>query len=230
MALTLSLTYDGTQLCHLETVVPQLGAFGFQGTFYADPVNLLERINGWRQAAGLGHEVGNGCLTGAALPDGSLPAWTPGMILEEVEDSDRLLRESFPHTSGHSLGLPWGQARCAEGQIYLAQLGIVADVIRTGDHGANEGKPSELKSLRCYMLANMAGDDMISVLRLALQKGGWAIFAFDGIGCGERGVDASAHNDLCQFIDGNRDLIDVRTVIGMSRQLSGLPVTQLKLS
>ena len=50
-----SLTYDGSLLCHLETVLPHLEESALKATFYAEPAMLLENLPGWALAVLDGH-------------------------------------------------------------------------------------------------------------------------------------------------------------------------------
>lgn len=56
-----SLTFDDALDCHLDVAVPLLEEHGFRGTFFV-PVgaaSFAARLDGWRAAAGRGHELGN---------------------------------------------------------------------------------------------------------------------------------------------------------------------------
>src|SRR5690242_10109364 len=88
-----SLTYDGTQLCHSEVAVGHLDAHALKGTFYADPVPLLDDLPAWREASEAGHEIGNGCLVGSLEGGSVLAAWTPEMVADDIDETDALLRE-----------------------------------------------------------------------------------------------------------------------------------------
>lgn len=225
----ISLTYDGTQWCHLGTVIPQLEAAGFLGTFYADPVMLMENLPEWQAAQVRGHEIGNGCLIGSALPDGSLPAWTPAMILDDIEEADFLLEELFPDQPDHSFGMPWGEARCAADTDYLPTVAHAFNVIRTGERGVNQPGEFDLKALRSLPMEDLTGSQLIEVCRLAIHQGGWSIFAFDGVGMGDRAVDAADHAELIEFLAASRDVVQVLPVITMAERLLDAPKPTIRL-
>ena len=61
-----TLTYDDGSTSHLETVVPLLGTYGLQASFY--PIldrNFLHRLEAWRGVATQGHELGHHMITHA---------------------------------------------------------------------------------------------------------------------------------------------------------------------
>ena len=57
--MALSLTFDDARLSQIDTGIPLLDKYGVKATFYISPGNMLERINGWKQAVTNGHDIGN---------------------------------------------------------------------------------------------------------------------------------------------------------------------------
>lgn len=207
-----SMSYDGTQLCHSETALSHLDAFGLKGTFYADPLPLLESLPTWKSAASRGHEVANGCLIGSIDADGSMDTWTPEMVGDDIDETDQLLSELFPHQSGYSFGYPWATGG-AFGISYLRR--IIEErhaVCRSGEHGTNSVDNLDLAYLKCVPMDGATFEQMSEIVRTSVRKGEWIILAFDGIGSGEPSVDASDHEKICSWLADNRDLFDVLTV------------------
>jgi len=209
----LSLTYDGTQMCHLETVVPHLQKYGLRATFYAEPTTLLENLTEWQDVQAAGHEIGNGCLFASALPDGTLPAFTPNMIAEDAEESDFLLDDLFPDQAGTSFGMPWGDDRCAGNLSYLPYLAKFFNVIRTGERGINPLTEISLQGLKTLPMEDLEGPQIIELIRLASHQDCWAILAFDGVGSGDRAIDAACHEDMCAYLASEADRIMTRPVM-----------------
>ncbi len=208
-----SLTYDGTLPGHLEVVVPQLQTFGLLGTFYADPASLLDDYPAWNRAALSGHEIGNGALIGAALPDGSLPAWTEEMICDDLSEADDLIEELFPEQASHSIGLPWGKALCGNDQSYLRAIAGSHPVIRTGEPGLNKPNQTNLRALRMVPMEDLEADQMIEAVRIGIQHQAWVILAFEGVGEGHRAIDSECHRRLLGFLKMSSDLVEVAPVI-----------------
>lgn len=208
MGARVCLTYDGSTWNHLEVVVPSLVASGFRGTFYAEPIHLLERIPDWRQVAAAGHEVGNGCLIGSALPDGSLPAWGHATVREEVAETRLLLQEALGDRP-HSFAMPLGADLCRDG-AYLAVVQSLYSVVRVGQTGFNADPASGV--LMSLPMAGLSADQMREVVRGAIQTESAAVLVFGGVGTGRHAVDRRDHDDLLAFLAENADLIEVTTV------------------
>ena len=224
-----SLTYDGTQLCHAETALPHLDAFGLKGTFYADPLPLLDSLPLWRKALSDGHEIGNGCLIGTVDAGGAIDSWTPEMVGDDIDDADSLLRELFPGQNVFSFGYPWITA----GAYGIVNLRRIVEqrhsVCRSGDQGMNEAQSVDLSYLRCAAMDGFTSNEMIEFVRSAGRLGQWIILAFDGIGSGDPSVDASAHYELCTWLNDSRDLVDVVTVSNAAQLAQGEARPKLRL-
>ncbi len=217
-----TLTYDGTLPSHLRVVLPSLQHFGFQATFFADPALMLDDLPAWRAAVRTGHEVGNGCLLAAALPDGSLPAWTPDMIATDVAEVDDLLRELFPDQADFSFAFPWGPSRCAAGRDYHRVVERRHEVCRSGEVGLNPIEAPTLNRLKCVPLAGADSAQMLDYVDAAVATNAWAILAFEGIGEGDRSVTEEAHEGLLDSLSLRRDLLRVVPLIE-ARAWLGMP-------
>lgn len=224
-----SLTYDGTQLCHSETVLPHLDAFDLKATFYADPLPLLESLPIWKVAVKRGHEVANGCLIGSVDGSGDLDSWTPEMVGDDVDETDRMLAELFPGQSVYSFGYPWVTGG-AYGISYLRR--IIEErhsVCRSGEQGTNDLEDVDLSYLKCVPMDDASASQMIEVVRSSVRNGEWIILAFEGIGSGEPSIDASAHLGLCSWIADNRELFEVLTVSEAAERAQGGSKQSLRL-
>ncbi len=204
-----TLAYDGTQTCHLETAIPHLNLYGFKGTFFAEPSNLLDAYPGWLHAQSNGHEIGNGSLLAAALPDGSLPAWTTDMILDDLSEANDLLHELFPNQKSFPVGLPLGKSICADCANYQPLLKFSYPLIRSGNIGINATGKADCSNLATFDPNDLDGPELCQIARQAAQSTGWLIFSFDGIGSGQRSIDAAAHKELLEYLSQNIDLIEV---------------------
>ena len=215
----LSLTYDGTQLCHLETVFGHLEKYGLRATFYAEPTTLLENLPDWQQVQAAGHEIGNGCLLASALPDGSLPAFTPAMIAEDAEEADFMLEELFPDQTSPSFGMPWGADLCSGNLSYLPYLAKLFNVIRSGERGINHLNDISLQALKILPMEDLESGQILDLTALIAQQDCWSILAFDGVGSGERAIDASAHEEMCAYLAQENPFSLISTVIDVADHL-----------
>jgi hypothetical protein len=224
-----SLTYDGTQLCHAETALPHLDAFGLKGTFYADPLPLLESLPLWRKAVSEGHEIGNGCLIGTADGGGAIDAWTPEMIGDDIDETDSMIRELFPSQNVFSFGYPWATAGAYGIGVLRRIVEMRHSVCRSGEQGTHDFDSIDLAYLRCAAMDGFSSGEMIEFVRSAGRLGQWIILAFDGIGSGDPSVDASAHRELCVWLNDSRDLVDVVTVSQAAQLAQGEARPKLRL-
>jgi len=217
---TVSLTYDGTQLCHVETALPDLIDFNLTGTFYAEPSTLLDHYPAWRNAQAKGHEIGNGSLLAAALPDGSLPAWTTEMVLDDLSEANDLIEDLFANQPECSVGLPLGRAICADSNDYTPTLRSTYSVIRTGIPGLNQANFGSANHLKVIDPSDLNGSQLAQIARQAIQSPSWIVFAFDGIGSGSRSVDQKSHRQLLDFLNQNRDLLNIMPIIDAATEFN----------
>ena len=207
-----SLTYDGTQLCHSETVLDDLERSGLVATFYADPVPLLDGLPAWRHAIGAGHEIGNGCLSESLSETGLLGAWTVDMLVDDVVETDGLIRELFPGQPTFSLSFPWNSG-CTDALSDVRA--VVSDhhlVCRSGVPGLNTMDGPDLGYLKCVHMDGLNGREIIEIVRAGIRSQCWTILSFDGVGSGDRSVEAAAHRELCVWLTDNADLARVATI------------------
>lgn len=219
LAAAVSLSYDGTLLCHLETVVPHLDRYGLRGTFYAVPERLLEALKPWQEVQLRGHEIANGCLFPWASADGSLDAWTLEMVAADIGDAESLIEESFPSQRNWSFAFPCGHPRCARGQDYREIVEAFAGVARSGIDGFNIGPSCDIRYLKRVYCSGFECHEILSMVQMAIDRGEWAILAFEGVGVGDRAVDASSHERLCEFLDSVRDRVWLDPVVSIGNRL-----------
>ncbi|HXH62030.1 MAG TPA: polysaccharide deacetylase family protein [Fimbriimonadaceae bacterium] len=226
MKTLVSLTYDGGLLCHLETALPQLQDNGLKGTFYCEPVPLLENLPEWAKALQDGHEIGNGTLHGAVRQDGTLPGWTMEMVLDDVKEAKLLLQDLFPEQDEHTFGLPWGRP-LSDGVDATPVVQQVYGTLRTGDSGLNK-PPIDLARLKCVKCDAMTTEALIELAETAHRESAWLIYAFEGVGSGERGVDEEVHRALCNWLAHDRRF-ETATVVGAAARVGAAAARAAKL-
>ncbi len=206
-----SLTYDGTQLCHLETAVPVLNSNGLKATFYADPLMLLDNLPDWKNVQSNGHEIGNGSLFESLSSQFEFDPFSLDLVGDDIDETDNLIKEIFPNQLSFSLAYPWSESQHGSDQIRKL-VGSRHSICRSGVKGTNSFDSLECSFLRCIPCHDLTGAQMITILQSSTRRGEWAILAFDGIGSGERGIDASAHEEVVFWLAENSDICEVRPV------------------
>lgn len=214
-----SLTYDGTTINHVETVLPLLYTLDLQATFYAYSTNLLDAVPLWREVYRQGNEIGDGCLVEAAEADGSLPNWTPEMIASEMEMTALLLDDLFIPIRERSFGYPWGMPRCLGTPDYREIIAATSMVARAGVTGLNSPGSCDLSYLNCIPVNDMSSDELVAHVVDAASTNKWIILSFAGVGMGERGLDASEHQQFCKWLSVHREEFWIRPVIDVATQV-----------
>lgn len=193
MSLTgvVSLTYDGGSLCHVETVLTQLDSLGVRGTFYVDPVSLLENLPEWGCAVSKGHEIGNGSLFTACL-DG----WTDEMVVTDVLAAKELIEDLFPEQIQHGIALPWHNNSLVESPLIHSVVSHY-NSIKSGickSHFSHE----QSHVFSSYQIDNMDKEEIMNLVEKGLRSEQWITLSFQGIGVGDPGIDAAAHMEVCK--------------------------------
>lgn len=171
-----SLTYDGSTIGHAEIVLPALDAFGFKGTFFIDPSEVLARPRVWREAHAAGHEIGNG-----------------GLLSEFSTHSDQLIRET------NEFIFEFFGERCQSIAQRAFDQPLQNPVLftRTGVEGINRiGSGLPIRALYCD---NYSGPELIGFIE-HVPPNSWLVFAFMGVGEGEPSIDLSAHQQLLSYL------------------------------
>jgi len=207
-----SLTYDGTQLCHAETALGDLERVSLKATFYADPVPLLDGLPTWRDACRSGHEIGNGCLSESVSEAGLMGAWTVDMLRDDISETDALIREVLPMQPSFSIAYPWSTGSTDGMKDVRTAVAGHHIVCRSGVPGLNALDGPELGYLKCVHMQDLNGRELIEIVRAGVRSRCWTILAFDGVGSGDRAVDAKAHRELCSWLTDNADIARIATV------------------
>ncbi len=223
-----SLTYDGTDLSHLETVVPHLEEFGLRGTFYARSETLLDDPAAWQAVANEGHEIGSGTLFGATDPRGNLFNWTLEMVEDELRASRKLLAELFPRQSDCSFAYPGDESGCMsvpyhpEPTSYRQVVDKLFQVARSAVGGFNAPSDCALGYLFSAETEGGSAEELVEQAKQGVDVGCWAILAFRGVGSGDGSVDASAHRALCGWLAAHSDEIATDTTFRIAMRIRSL--------
>ncbi len=191
-----SLAYDGARPDHLETVVPVLERYGLKGSFFLPESGLLAQPEAWRALAHADHEMACHPLFGFVGPDGGLGRWTLEMVRQELEAAQTLHREIFGRVSP-LFAYPSENPTCAEGD-YRPHAEALFPFVRTFEQGINPLSEFHPQRLRCRMAYDADEETLAAWLEEAEAAHGWLILVFEGVGSGERGVDARLHEAFCE--------------------------------
>ncbi|MBL8087252.1 MAG: hypothetical protein JNM85_04175 [Chthonomonas sp.] len=146
-------------------------------------------------------------------------------LLEPAAALEQLARWQALPALGHELGLmgfePEGRSFfdeafgrsanvvAAETPTYSRE---VAEFVRVPHDGFNFVDTLSPKRLAAVNTDGMDATMLTAVAHRALEEGAWLIFAFEGIGTGEAGIDRADHATLLEWIADRKDEILVAPI------------------
>ncbi|MEO6456344.1 MAG: polysaccharide deacetylase family protein [Ginsengibacter sp.] len=209
------LTYDDALNVDLSNAIPALDSAGLKGTFYiSDYFNGLNaQIFKWRKAAAAGHELGNHsiwhpCEGGRSgrefvTPDHDLKNYSVTRMISEVRTMNTILKAIDGKTK-RTFAYPCGDTKIHDTSYldllrdeFIAARGVKAEML-TPDK-------IDLYNIGCYMINGETGDQLISLVKQAMEKHALIVFLFHGVG-GEHSLNVSlaAHSKLLNYLKRNR--------------------------
>lgn len=211
------LTYDDALNVHLDHAIPALDSLGFKATFYliGNSGALDKRIPEWRKAASKGHELGNHtlfhpCASGPGrsfvTTETDLRNYTVARMVNEMRLTNTLLK-SIDGKSGRTFAYACGDMRIGD-TLYFETMKEEF----TGARGVRSEMPLisgvDLNNVPSYMINGQSGEELITLVKQAMENGRLLVFLFHGVG-GEHGLDVSlkAHSQLLRFLKQNESSI-----------------------
>jgi sialate O-acetylesterase len=209
-----SLTYDDALNVHLDNVIPALDSLGLKGTFYLSGFfpAFRQRVADWKAAAARGHELGNhtlfhpctGRLPGREWlpPDYDLSKYTMQRLLDEIKMANTLL-EALDGKTKRSFAYPCGDTKIGDSS-YVNK--IRDDFVAA--RGVKAGMPKiheiDLYNVEAYVISGQSGEELIALVKQAMQRHALAVFLFHGVG-GEHSlnISLSEHSKLLRFLKQN---------------------------
>jgi len=224
------LTYDDGLNVHLTNVIPALDSLGLKGTFYVSDYfgGLNAQIPGWRKAAANGHELGNhtvyhpcaGNLPGRSFvkADYDLSKYSIRRITDEIRTMNTMLK-AIDGKSKRTFAYPCGDMKIGD-SFYLN--GVKNEFIAA--RGVSGAMPSlgevDLFNINCYGINGQSGDELISLVKQAMDKKALLVFLFHGVG-GEHSLNVSleAHRQLILFFSQHRNEIWIAPMIDVAQYI-----------
>jgi peptidoglycan/xylan/chitin deacetylase (PgdA/CDA1 family) len=193
--MALSLSFDDGRESQVTEGLPVFARHGARATFYVVPSAVERRLDGWKQAAAAGHEIGSHSLTHScsgnflfsrqkALEEHSLER-----MRDELVTANRRIVDLLGVTP-RTFAYPCGQTFVGRGRGTQSYVPIIAELFVAGrgwlDEAAND--PSYV-DLAQTMGVEMDGKDFAQVQPLldeARTRGAWLVLAGHDIGAGGR--------------------------------------------
>jgi peptidoglycan/xylan/chitin deacetylase (PgdA/CDA1 family) len=224
------LTYDDALNVHLDNVVPALDSLQLKGTFYitAAAAPFVKRLEEWKKVARNKHELANHTLfhpcigslpgRGFVTADYDLATYSVRRIADEIRMTNTAL-EALDGKKERTFAYPCGDM--------LAGDSSYVDAIR-GDFVAARGVQSvmvpksnvDLYNVGSYMINGQSGEELIELVKKAMQTKSMVVFLFHGVG-GEHGLNVSleAHSKLIHFLKENEKEIWTTTFLEATKHI-----------
>ncbi len=221
----ISLTYDGGDPSHLETVIPALAERDIDATFFLPSLQLLENPQAWAAAQSQGFEIGSHSLDGFTDERGNLSNWTLDMVEEDLRMSRKLLTEIFPYQTDFAFAYPGAECGCVHSpynQIpstydsVVNKLFRVAKTVKPGTNSQTDFNVSELNSFDAF---GVSSRELESIAERAIEERSWAIFSFRGVGSGDSAIDAREHSLFLDWLLARKMSLQVAPILTYSNQL-----------
>jgi len=212
------LTYDDALNVHLDNAIPALDSLNLKGTFFligSSPA-FTKRMPEWKKVASHQHELANhtlfhpcdGSLPGRSFitPDYDLASYSVRRITDEMTTTNTLLHAVDGKTE-RTFAYPCGDTKAGEASYtdavkgdFVAARGVQGEMVQKGN--------VDLYNVGSYMINGQSGDELIDMVKKAMQTHSMIVFLFHGVG-GEHSLNVSlaAHSKLLHFLKDHQNEI-----------------------
>ena len=225
------LTYDDAIDVDLDNVVPALDSLGFKATFYLIGVSptLEKRMGAWRTVASHGHELGNhslfhpcdGTLPGRSSwvsPDRDLSKYSVNRAVDEIRITNTLLNAIDGKTK-RTFAYPCGEFTIHDSVYYsglkndfVAARGVLPRMEEMGK--------IDLSNINAYTMDGQSGQQMIDLVKEAMQRHTLLVFLFHGVGGGHStNVGLGEHSQLLHFLKDHEADIWVAPMVDVAEYI-----------
>jgi peptidoglycan/xylan/chitin deacetylase (PgdA/CDA1 family) len=230
---TVVLTYDDALHVHLDHALPLLDSLGLKATFYVSGyTNALQtRLQQWRAAAQNGHELGNHTLfhpcTGGmpgrefVKKEYDLSTYSISRIEDEIKMTNTLL-QALDRKTKRTFAYPCNDTKIGT-EYYLKNLEPQFTGARAVYTETPELKNAQLYNLGSYLVNGQTGEELIAMVKKAVEKEGLLVFLFHGVG-GEHSLNVSldAHRQLLRYLKQHQDEIWIAPMTEVAEQIKAL--------
>jgi len=222
------LTYDDALDVDLSHAIPALDSVGLKGTFYiSDYFNgLSAQIAGWKRAAAEGHELANHtvwhpCTGGPGrdfVKDYDLRFYTVKRIVDETRTMSNFLK-ALDGKDKRTFAYPCGDTKIHDTSYidamkadFVAARGVQPELILINK--------VDLYNIGCYGINGQTGDELIALVKQAMEKKALIVFLFHGVGGGHGlNVSLEAHSRLLHFLKANQRSIWTAPMIDVAEHI-----------
>ena len=225
------LTYDDGVPEQLTHAVPLLNALNMKATFYLTPgfEGFKEHVQDWKKVAAQGHELGNHTLFHPCRadmpgrdwvrPEYDLSKYTVQQMVEEIELTNTVLA-MLDGRQARTFAYPCGDMT-AGGKSYVDEIRKDVTGARAVDAKMVKIDDVDLYRIPSYMINGESGDELINLVKQAVDQQELLVFLFHGVG-GGHGINVSvdAHNKLLRYLKKHEDQVWVAPLVDVTRYLA----------
>ena len=187
--LAISLSFDDARLSQIDTGLRLLETLDLKATFYLSLPSMKKRLEGWKEIARQGHEIGNHSTAHACTGNYRFTRALEDFNLEEMaRDLDNANREIEENVGVKpvSFAYPCGQKFVGRGKAARSYIPLVAERFESG-RGYLDEMPNypQICDLAQLMGTGFDGTDWPTVQGLidkGAKNGSWIVFAGHEIG------------------------------------------------
>ncbi|HSU49987.1 MAG TPA: polysaccharide deacetylase family protein [Segetibacter sp.] len=220
-----SLTYDDALNVDLDNAIPALDSVGLKASFYLSGYSgAINRIDEWRAIAKYRHELGNHTLyhpcTGGpgrsfVTADYDLSKYSIRRITDEIRMTNTLLKAIDGKTK-RTFAYPCGDTKIGDSS-YISSMKNEFVAARGVKPEMSKINQIDLYNVNCYGINGETGDQLIALVKKAMETNTLLVFLFHGVGGGHSlNVTLQAHSQLLHFLKQNEKDIWIAPMIDIA--------------
>lgn len=202
--MALSLSFDDGRESQVTAGLPVFARHGAKVTLYVVPSAVERRLDLWKQAAAVGHEIGNHSLTHSCSGNfpfsrqKALEEHSIARMREELVAANRRIAELLGVTA-RSFAYPCGQTYVGRGIGTQSYVPVVAELFASGrgwlDEAANDPAYVDLAQITGVEMDGKDFSQIRPLLDEARKTGSWLVLAGHDIGAAGRQTTRTAMLD-----------------------------------
>ncbi|MBX3238320.1 MAG: polysaccharide deacetylase family protein [Chitinophagaceae bacterium] len=189
--MAISLSFDDGRTSQVDSGMALFDQFGVKATFYVVPSAVKQRLEGWKQAAANGHEIGNHSVNHPCSGNflwsrtRALEDYTLKKMRDELMECNKQILELLGVRS-EVFAYPCGATFIGRGKKTKSYVPVVADIFLTGRGWLDEA-PNDPSYCDFAQLTGMESDgkdfeQILPLIETARKDGLWLVLAGHEIG------------------------------------------------
>jgi peptidoglycan-N-acetylglucosamine deacetylase len=217
-----SLSFDDARLSQIDTGLALLKEHHIKVTFFVQPENVRQRLEGWKQAVADGHEIGNHSQTHPCTGNyafsrhNALEDYSLAMMAAQLDEANAEI-QSLLGVKPRTFAYPCGLKFVGRGLDVRSYVPLVAERFLLGrgylDESPNDPEFCDLSQAMGTPFDDLDFEQMKNLVQQAAKNGRWIIFV--GHEIGKRGfqvTDTVALAALCDYLNDPANGIWLGTV------------------